>query len=136
MTEDPTDELQRLRRQLRAVTAVNQQLQTQVDLRAPSRTSTVAGRNLRRIKRRSPPSVLRSVNTVLVYLPPEIEDALRRAARRGTRRGAQTSVTGRNLRRIKRRTPPGVVRSVNAVLVHLPPGVGDALRRATRRTTR
>jgi GT2 family glycosyltransferase len=40
------------------------------------------GRNLRRVKRRTPPAVMRQVRTVLVYLPPSVEERVRSVARR------------------------------------------------------
>jgi GT2 family glycosyltransferase len=40
-----------------------------------------AGRNVRRIKRRTPPKVMRAVRTVLAALPSSIEDSLRKTVR-------------------------------------------------------
>ena len=41
-----------------------------------------AGRNVRRVKRRTPPKVMRSVRIVLTWFPPTVEDSLRQAVRR------------------------------------------------------
>ena len=41
-----------------------------------------AGRNVRRVKRRTPPKVMRSVRIVLTWFPPSVEDSLRQAVRR------------------------------------------------------
>ncbi len=41
-----------------------------------------AGRNVRRVKRRTPPKVMRSVRTVLAKLPPQVEDSLRKSVRK------------------------------------------------------
>jgi hypothetical protein len=49
---------------------------------AKRKATTQAGRNVRRLKRRLPPPAMRSARTVLVHLPPQVEDSLRRAARR------------------------------------------------------
>ena len=41
-----------------------------------------AGRNVRRVKRRTPPKVMRSVRIVLAWFPASVEDSIRQAVRR------------------------------------------------------
>jgi len=41
-----------------------------------------AGRNVRRVRRRMPPKVIRTVRVVLLRLPPQVEESLRHAVRR------------------------------------------------------
>jgi len=82
VTDDPTAEVERLRRQLRAMSAVNRQLQIELDEREPVHRAGALGRNLRRARRPAPPSLIRSVNALLLHLPPDVEQSVRRAVRR------------------------------------------------------
>ncbi len=41
-----------------------------------------AGRNVRRVKRRTPPRAVRTIRIVLAWFPPSVEDSLRQAVRR------------------------------------------------------
>jgi len=82
VTDDSTAEVDRLRRQLRAMSSINRELQAELDVREPAPSAGALGRNLRRARRRTPPGVVRSVNALLLYLPPEVEHRVRRAVRR------------------------------------------------------
>ncbi len=58
---------------------------------------------------------------------------LQRARGKAKRKAVREA--GRNVRRLRRRMPPQVIRSVRTVLVYLPPQVETSLRQAVRRVS-
>jgi hypothetical protein len=64
------------------MSAANRRLQAELDVREVPPSAGALGRSLRRVKRRTPPGVIRSANALLLHLPAEVEQSVRRVVRR------------------------------------------------------